>query len=234
MAFGALLASVSYFILSSIPLTALGLSAVILGPTLIAVGRGRASRPPHLSELLFECSQENLSAIMEELGVTSKAVYLPSSMVEGGPLALVSPNTDLDLASVEGKLPRRLLVWRKPNYVGIIVSTPGSIACRRFAPEGEATIANLESTLASILTGDLDLADGVSVAETGEGTLIVELTNPRLTEKHLVVHDVLGSTLASIVASVTSEVLKSPVVIEGEEKHRARLIIRLSLTKISP
>ena len=86
---GGAMAAVSYLILDSIPLTALGMSMVILGVISLTLGRTRPKISPEASAILLETGLENMAAIVEELGLRSKAIYVPSSLTDGRPRALV-------------------------------------------------------------------------------------------------------------------------------------------------
>ena len=77
---GLTLVAIAFIILQSTPLTALGLSTIILGAVSFALGRGQPKISPEASEILLQSGIENISAIVEELGLKSKAIYLPSSM----------------------------------------------------------------------------------------------------------------------------------------------------------
>ena len=80
---GAIFAPVSYFIISSIPLTAIALSSVMIGFTSIALASSRPQISPEASRLILETGMENIAALLEELGLNHKAIYLPSTMREG-------------------------------------------------------------------------------------------------------------------------------------------------------
>lgn len=79
---GAGLIPTSYLLLHSIPIIALGISLVILGAVCLVLGKTRPKIPPELSSLLMETGVENLNSLLEELGLKSKGIYLPSSLTE--------------------------------------------------------------------------------------------------------------------------------------------------------
>ena len=75
---GVCLFFVSYFLLLLTWLTALGLATVILAILLVALGRTVPQLSPQASSLLLETGISSISAIVEELGIKSKGIYLPS------------------------------------------------------------------------------------------------------------------------------------------------------------
>ena len=76
---GILIALVSFFILHITWLTALGVSMLILSFISLMLGRTIPRISPEVSSLLLETSINNMAALLEEIGITSKAYYLPSS-----------------------------------------------------------------------------------------------------------------------------------------------------------
>jgi hypothetical protein len=212
---GAALAFTSYFILDFTPLTALGLSAIILAAISFALGREQPKIPPDVSSLLLESGLENTAALIEELGLVSKAVYLPPSLTSGKSRALI-PVAPVALPQIQLQLPDRLIVryGKEPGAMGILVSTLGSAVVERHAQE--LTGVDLEDALSSTMTGLTDLADGLKVVRDG-GSIIVGITNPRLECRWMKIFDNTGSPLASIVASVASKSMGTPITILRED-----------------
>ena len=126
---GLSLSLMSFLVLRSIPLTALGLSTVILGGVSLALGRGQPKISPEASAILLQSGMENISAIVEELGLKSKAIYLPSSMAAGKPQAFIPLHSNPHPPHLGNiVLPKRLIVkyGAQPEDVGLLVTTPGS------------------------------------------------------------------------------------------------------------
>jgi hypothetical protein len=221
---GVSLSVISYFILRSTPFTALGLSTIILGGVSFALGRGQSKIPPEVSAVLLQSGIENISALVEEFGLKSKAIYLPSSLTTGKSQALISLNPNPQLLQLKNiVLPKRLIVKYGPNPedVGLLLTTPGSAVSGMVTAKPDASDADLETALLLVLSGTINLA---------------EVSNPRLENRKMWVYESLGSPLASIVASVVAEVLDKPVTIESE-KYRlnydsayGKCIIELRLT----
>ncbi len=225
---GAFLALTSHFVLSFVPFTALGISTIILAAISFALARGQPRVPPEISSMLLEAGLDNTAALIEELGIGSKAVYLPSPLAGGSPRAFlaVSPR---DSPRIERALPNRLIVryGRRPDEMGILVTTLGTAAVRRFAHLGlEGT--DIEGSLSSVMTGSTDLAEGVRVVQEGPA-VNVEVRGPKLDHRRMKIFENIGSPIASVVASVVAECTGSPVTITGEEAGGGKHVVRLNV-----
>ena len=225
---GAWLAPVSHILLHSTPLSALGLSLIILGAVCLVLGGTRPQIPPEISTILLETSLENISAIVEELGLRTKAVYLPSSLTNGEPRALIPLHSNLSLPLVKGDFPRRLITKYGPGAedIGLLITTPGSATVKMLEAKPGSTSSELEATLTSIFIGALDIAGIVRVNMTDQTTTI-EVSNPRLEYRNLPFYQCLGSPLASIAAAIVAEALGKPIVVEEEVRHKGKTIIEL-------
>jgi len=175
---------------------------------------------------------ENISAIVEELGLKSKAIYLPSSMTSGKPQALIPIDSNLTPPKLGNiVLPKRLIVKHgsNPEDMGLLVTTPGSAVADIITAKSDATDGDLESALTLVLVSTINLADGVKAAM-DEDKIRVEISNPRLEYRKMWVYESLGSPIASIVASVVAEVLNKPVTVDNEQYSRGKDVIELKLT----
>jgi hypothetical protein len=226
---GFMLSSASYIILRSIPLTALGISTIILGATSLALGKSQTLLGA--SEFLQESGSESIATLIEELGLTSKAVFLPSSLTGGKPQALIPLHTNPHPPKPQSLLPKRFIVKYGPNPedMGLLITTPGSTIASKAISKLNPAPADLESTLSSVLTGTIDLADAAKVSTSGE-RIIVEVSNPRLKKKNVRIDECLGSPLASLVASIAAEALDKSVIIDREthEKHKSTIELKPS------
>ena len=228
---GVVLSLLSYFVLRSTPLTALGISTIIVGGVSLALGRGQPKIPPEASAILLESGVENISAIVEELGLSSKAIYLPSSLTNDKPKALIPLRSNPHPPEL-GKtvLPKRLIVKHgsKPEDVGLLLATPGSAVAGMVESKPNPTAGDLEAALTLALAGILNLIDAANVTM-GDAGILVEVSNPRLEHKKMWVYESLGSPLASMVASIVAEVFDKPVTIEDEQRSRGKCLIKLKL-----
>lgn len=225
---GVWLAPVAHFLLDSTPLSALGMSLMILGVVCLVLGRTRPTISPEVSALLLETSLENISAIIEELGLRAKAVYLPSSMTQGQPQALIPLHSNPSLPLIAKPLPKRLIVkyGPSPEDIGLLIATPGSATTKMLESMPGPTSGELEDALSSILDGMLDIADSVRVTMTDKN-VTVEVSNPRIEYRNIRFYECLGSPLASIAAALAAEALDKPIAIESEAHGKGKSVIEL-------
>jgi hypothetical protein len=228
---GVLLSCVSYFVLSSTPLTALGISALMMAGVSYAIGNGQPKISPEASAIFLHSGIENISALVEELGLKSKAIYLPSSMTSGKPQALIPLHSN-SVSMQFGKIvfPKRLIVKHgsNPEDLGLLVTTPGSAVSSLVAAKSDSTAGDLESALTAVLAGTVNLADGAKVSLDND-VVRVEVSNPHLEDAKMWIYDTLGTPLASIVASVIAQVLDKPVLIEDEQPSEGKCVFQLKL-----
>ncbi len=227
---GILLAGLANFILVSVPLTALGISTLIIGGVSLALARGQPKIPAEVSAIFLNSGVENTAAIVEELGLKSKAIYLPSSKTSGNPQALIALFSNPHLPKIEKALPRRLIVKLGDGNenMGLLLSTPGSGITGSITSKLDATSGDLEAALSSVLVGTLELVDAVRVTTDTE-RVVVEVSNPRLDQENMQVYEWLGSPLASMVASIVVEVLDKSVSITKEKYSKSKQVIELKL-----
>jgi len=162
---GAVLAPVFYFLVGSQPLTAVSLSAIMLGFTSLAISKARPYVSPEACQMLLATGTENIAALLEELGLRNRAIYLPSSVQDGFTRAII-PLVEGDISSdLQRKLPGRLIVryGKNSDSVAIAVTTPGSVCVKMLETKPGPTVADIESALTYVLTGMLDIADSVTV-----------------------------------------------------------------------
>ncbi|MBI4180911.1 MAG: hypothetical protein HY528_03170 [Chloroflexi bacterium] len=217
---GAIFAPIAYFILGSVPLTAVGMSSVIIGFTCIALANTRPYISPEACQLILRTGMENTASLLEELGLTGKAVYLPSTMRDGHPQALIPLVENGDIQQVKGRIPGRLIVRYgvNPDDMAIAVTTPGSINIDMLETKPGPTAAEIEAAATYILTGVLDIAHSVTV-NLVDANVEVEISGARLQYEDIWYYRCLGSPIASIVAAISSEALQKPVRIR-EESYR--------------
>ena len=227
---GTIFAPISYFIIGSVPLTAVGMSAIIIGFTCIALANARPYISPEACEVILKTGMENTAALLEELGIRNKAVYLPSSMRDGHPQALIPLGEDRDIQRVKGKIPGRLIVRYgvNPDDMAIAVTTPGSINIDMLETKPGPTSGEIEAAVTYILTGLLDIANSVTV-NLLDAQVNVEISGPRLHYEDIWYYRCLGSPIASIVAAISSEALEKPIRIKEEDysKGKSRIILEV-------
>ncbi len=220
----------SYFLLRSTPLTALGISLAILGAVCLTLGRTRPKIPPEVSSLLMETGLENLASLLEELGLKSQGIFLPSSLTSGQPQALIPLHPNPRLPQLEQAVPKRLIVQygANPEDIGLLVTTIGSNIIHMLESKPGSSSDEIAAALTSILVGTLDVADGVKI-HLGNKKVLATISHPRLEYKNTWLEQTLGSPLASVVASLVAEALDRPVIVAGEEFKRGENLIELEI-----
>jgi hypothetical protein len=227
---GAVMAPIFYFIIGSVPLTAVGLSTLILGLTCAVLANARPYISPEASRVLLKTGMENTAALIEELGIQTRAIYLPSSLRNGQPQALIPLVDHPDSFQFKEKLPGRLIVRYGPGAddMALAVTTPGSINVAMLDNKPGNTADEIESAITYLLTGVLDIASGVKV-NIADSRLVVEVFGDRMGYEDILYYQCVGSPTASIAAAVVSEALEKPVRIVTESRHKQSSRITLEV-----
>ncbi len=214
---GAILSPLLYFVVGSVPLTVVSISAIMLGVTCIGLANARPYISPEACQMLLKTGMENTAALIEELGLRNKAIYLPSSLAEGHLRALIPVADSGHVESIKRKLPGRLIVryGPNPNDMAIAVATPGSITLEMLESKPRPTADAMESAMSYILAGVLDIAHSVSV-NIVDSRVTVEVGGPKIYYEQVWYYGCLGSPIASIAAAIASEALGKPVRISEE------------------
>ena len=227
---GVIFAPIAYFILNSIPITAIALSSIMIGFTSIALASARPHISPEASQLILETGMENISALLEELGLSNKAIYLPSSMRTGNAQALIPLSGDIDIQRIKGKIPGRLIVryGDNPGDMAILVTAPGGTGLNKLDIKPGPTSSEIEQAVTYVLTGLLDLANSVEV-HASDGQMNIAVNGPKLHYENVWYYRCLGSPIASIVASIASDGLGKPVRIKEESYRKGKSMIQLEV-----
>jgi hypothetical protein len=227
---GAVTAPVFYFLIGAAALTAVSLSAIILGFMSMILANARPYVSPEACQMLLKTGMENTSALIEELGLSNKAVYLPSSARGGHSQALVPLSSNGHLQRTSGKIPGRLIIRYGPELeeMAIAITTAGSVNLDLLPNKPGPTASDIESSLNYILTGVLDIADATSVS-VSDSIVKIEVTRPKLASEDNWYYRCLGSPIASIAASVSSEALDKPVQIKEESSTKGKSTITLEI-----
>jgi hypothetical protein len=181
------------------------------------------STKPYISAEAFQAvlkpGVENTSALLEELGLRNKALYLPStpSTMGDGHSQTIIPLGDRDIGAMEGKIPGRFIVryGADPNGMAIAIATLGSFSLDFLKTRPGPTPEEIESAISYILTGVFDLADSATV-DLSNAHIEVTVKGAKLLYEDVWYHRCLGSPIASMVAAICSEALGKPVRVEGE------------------
>jgi hypothetical protein len=227
---GAIFAPISYFIINSVPLTAIAISAIMIGFTSIALANSSPEISPEASQMILETGMENIASLLEELGLSNKAIYIPSSMRTGNAQALIPLKGSINIDRIKGKIPQRLIVryGDNPDDMAIAVTAPGSTSLDNLEIKPGPTSTELEQAITYVLTGLLDLANSVAIKlEDTHLTAIVK--DPKFQYKNVWYYRCMGSPIASIVASIASEGIGKPVRIKEEQSQKGKSIIQLEV-----
>lgn len=175
------LLSASYFIFHVTWLAALGICTVILSFILLALRKAIPNLPPEVCSLLLETGVDNMATLIEELGIKTKAIYLPSSLSYKYPRAFIPLHANGAPPRIIRALPRRLITryGGDPEDIGLLISTIGSAATSMLEVKPGAASNDLESALTSLFTGRLGIADGTRVTYRNNH-IEIEINKPRL------------------------------------------------------
>jgi hypothetical protein len=227
---GAALGPYFYFVVGAVPLAAGAMSAVILGLACYLIANARPYISPEACRVLLRTGMENTAALLEELGVRNKAVYLPSNLRNGHPQALIPLTGEGELKKIQDKLPGRLIVRYGPGAedMAIAVTTPGSINLDMLEQKPGPQAEDIESAINFLLTGVLDIASGVNV-QLADSRINIEVSGARMGYEDIHYYQCLGSPIASIAAAISSESLQKPVRIleETRQKGKDRVILEV-------
>jgi len=229
---GVFISSAGYFFFQLVWLAALGICMLILAFILIALGKAVPRLSPEVCGLLLETGIENIATLIEELGIKTKAIYLPSSLSSDYPRAFLPLHSNGSRPQITRSLPRRLFAryGTSPEDIGLLISTIGSTAMTLLETKPGANPAELESALTSLFTGRLGVADRTRVI-CYNGTIKVEIDKPRLENGTSWSHQCLGGPLATVVASVAAEAWNKPMTISREERNNGKYCIELEVGK---
>jgi hypothetical protein len=229
---GGVISLPAYLIFHLIWLTALGICMLILAVILIALGKTIPKLSPEVCGLLLETGIDNMATLIEELGIKTKAIYLPSSLTSDRPRAFIPLHSNGSKPVITKALPQRLIAryGANPQDIGLLISTIGSMATGMLESKPGATSAELESALNSLFTGRLGLADGTRVVSQN-GHIRVEINKPHLQNGNSWSHQCLGGPLAAVVASVAAEAWDKPMTIKQEERINGKYYVELEVIK---
>lgn len=228
---GVALSLIAFLVLSAQAwLMALGIATLILSFILLALARTVPRLPPEVGRIMLETGMENVTAMVEELGIRSRPTYLPSSLAGGRPRALLPLRADTDAPRTIEALPNRLIVryGPLPDDVGLLVTTAGSVAATMLESTPTGAAGEFEAALEALLVGRLGAADGVRVTAGNPG-VCVEVRGPRITGSPAEAGGCLDSSLAAVIATVAAEAWNRPFAVAGEVRRGRRHIVQMEM-----
>jgi hypothetical protein len=227
---GIVFSGASFFIFHVSWLAALGICMFIMAFILLALRKAIPDLPPEVCRLLLETGIDNMATLIEELGIKTKAIYIPSSLSHKHPHAFIPLHSNGSNPRITRALPGRLIAryGGGPEDIGLLISTIGSAAVGMLEVKPGATSNELESALTSLLSGRLGIADGARVVYQNNLIEIV-ISKPRLETSADLSHQCLGGPLATIAASVAAESWNKPMRIAREEPRHGKYYIELEV-----
>jgi len=220
--FGLPLTAFSYWVLSSVPLTALGLACVILGVTIVLTPSSPV--PKRAIRAMVEGSCVNVEALLEECNATGKAFYLPPKEGRVYVFVPLRSNPHLPDASDVMRAPMRVITEARGSP-GLLIFPPGSELIRL---SGLSSGSGFEDALRDVLVDFVEAVEDVKAV--GEGDrVVVDLVKPRLRTDFPRLRKVLGSLVTSIAGCVLASCLEVPIVFDEEQADgkRVRAVFRV-------
>jgi len=218
---GGVLAAFSFFVLGSIPLSALGFALLILGLVIFIFPQYLVPHQVVKGMLLGAVS--NIEAVLEEFGATHKAIYLPPR--EGKMLAYVPLSGNPAFSEIEKMTegPKRILV-RVDGHPGLFIYPPGAevVALSGVVDAemdgGTGGEAVIENGIGYCLVDFSELASRVQVSLEGD-RVFLRLRNVKVQVEAPRFIKVMGSLPSSLAACVIAAVARKPVRVLEEKKE---------------
>jgi hypothetical protein len=231
---GSGIALLSYITIDSVPLTAVGFSTLILGLTSIGLANTRTKLSPEACLMFLKAGVKNTLAILEELEIKGKAIYLPRSMMKGRSEAIILLNDEGSTQNIKEKLSKSLFVGYElslplkkrgsrrfkeilPRHIvldygagskdkAITITTLGNISLDSLKDTPGDTADEIKSAITYILTKILDIASGVRV-NVAASSVKVEVTGAETIDKDMFYGESLYShILGSPIASIAAAI----------------------------
>ena len=229
---GACILATSLLVLGSYPGMSTGIALLVLGLVVLLLGKTAPGVSPELADLMMRVGYENLGRLLEEVGLQSRAVYLPSALLPGGARAFI-PLIDGQcvIPGTQG-LDDRLVVLcgDGADDAGLLVSSPGTAALSLLQyPPGE-TMDEISVALTQVAVSSLRVARGVEVHERS-GRIEVRFRSESVPPGWLAsaVERCLGSLSGSIAAALVAEAKGRGVTIESESVEGSARTVLLVL-----
>lgn len=226
---GVLFAVFAWIVVGYMPLVAFSLATVILGVTSFALGRPLEQFSAETGLLLLSGNLDNVAALAEELGLRSHAVYLPSSLASGPLRTLIPLHGNGVAPHVKQAIEQRLIVQygRRSDDVGILVASPGSSVISLVGEVSGQQVGDIEDLLTKVVVGQMDIAATVRVRQEGD-KLTIDVGQSILPSLDHPGVAIVGSPLASIVASLIAEVIDQPISITRETQQGRRHTVEIT------
>jgi hypothetical protein len=203
-------AAYSYLVLTSIPLTAFGLSTLILGIALLQIPSSPI--PAQHIRAMLSAAYLNIEALLEEYDVNGKGIYFPQD--ERINIFIPKQETPEITSFNPGSIKNRVLT-SIDNVEGLLIFPPGSELVRLADLSEEI---NLEDALYTVLVDLIESVDGVKSIEEYD-KILIQLTKPKEEPRLDRVENSLGALSISIAGCTIAKILDKPVRYQRTEKE---------------
>jgi len=212
IAFGAVFAFLSYNLINNIPLTALGLGALILGLSLFITPTNPI--PRRITRTIIEGAALSLEMLLEELNVSTRGLYVPG---EDGRVYLCIPLSENHEPPGESINPEGMIVRiGKDEYLALIPPTSEVAKISEYS--------GVEDAITDLLVNVTELCDSAKAVH--EDAIYIEVNRPKVHLGAKRFERVFGSLEASVAACAAAAVLRKPVIVASEhEKKNKKLIV---------
>jgi hypothetical protein len=207
--FGALFAEYAFLMLLSVPLTALGISCVVLGVTTVLIPGSPIPASNIRSMIKGSCI--NIEALLEEFDAEGRGVYLPPR--DGKVFVYVPLETSHSLSNV----------WQAMEApTRVVTEVGGEPGLMVFLPLSDDMLSSIggdmkaEEALSDILVKKLEFLESVKEAESGD-KVVVRMSGSRVGTDLPRFKKVLGSLPTSIAGCVLAFVFNKPLALIEEE-----------------
>lgn len=217
--FSPIFATLSYLLLSNIPLTALGIGLTVLGLTILLTPHHPV--PKETVQTFIRSSCENLETLLEATGAFMKATYFPSN---GKVYAYIPVTREQNIVMEDVVKNVGNLISKSGRSLGLIIVPPASELLRNSVGEG----AGYDGVASEILVDVSEVVESVKVVES-DSTIVLEIFRPRVDVSFPRFRTVMGSLPTSIAAQAAAIKYSKPVQVLDERFEGNRIISRLKV-----
>ncbi|MEM3403475.1 MAG: hypothetical protein QXJ17_02825 [Nitrososphaeria archaeon] len=217
-AYAVVMAVFSFFLAQNMPLTLLGLGFFAIGAFLIMTPVRRAQT--ETIRALLEGSILNVESVIKQLSASKKGYFVPK---EDGTVLVYAPLEGGEESPPTGQISVDGFIARANNRSYLLLYPPTS-----FMFTGINIGEDFEGSLQEYLVESTKFAEDVHVTYE-DNKIMVEIINPNAKPVSETIKKVVGSTEASLVATILAVTKKKTVWIESEEDVDTIKFVKLRL-----
>jgi len=218
--FGTILALGSYILLQNIPLTAMGIGIIVIGIAWALTPPNPTPKKALLNLVKTSCS--NIEALLEAIGATNKAIYIPTK--DNHVIAYVPLKNGDDITFQTIAENNNKILINQGKTLGIVIIPPNT-GLKTSNPETEL---NIDTQIDNILIETLEIAENIKTARS-EDTIIVQVHKPQIDIDYPRFKIIMGSLPAALIAQAIATATLRPVKIIQEKNTKNTLTIQLKL-----